>query len=876
MALTRLAACGRGAREAGATMGIFGFERRVRPQASDFDFAGCTPADALSALDTGPRGLDEEEALHRLRLYGPNEPARRKKRTLIVQILSKFLNPLVIVLLIIAGFFIFFGEMVNALLVGLMAFISVLLSFIQEYRAGREAERLSEMVRATATVFRGGRPREILIREIVPGDVVDLFAGDMIPGDLRIIACKDLFLNEASLTGESFPVKKTADPVRPGTTSPSDLRNIAFMGSSVVSGTACGAVIRTGPATQFGEIAARLAAMRVETGFDSGVRRFTWLMIRAMACMVVFIFAINALRHGRWIESLLFSLGVAVGLTPEMLPMIVAINLSKGAIAMSRKKVIVKRLNSIQNFGAMDILCTDKTGTITMDRILLERHCDVLRREDDDVLRLAYINSYYQTGLKNLLDRAILAHQKLAVKQYRKVDEVPFDFFRKVMSVIVDMDGRHRLIAKGAPDAIFERCTHFELDGEVLDIGEMILTDLRIECDHLSADGFRVLAIAYKDMAAPRKVYSKDDERGLILKGYVAFLDPPKPSARRAIAVLKRLGVECKVLTGDNELVTRKICGAVGMDVKAMATGGDVEKMDDRELRERVKATTIFARLSPIQKERVIRALHANGHIVGYLGDGINDAPALKAADVGISVDNAVDIAKESADIILLKKSLMVLEDGVWQGRLTFGNIVKYIKMGSSSNFGNMLSMTGASLFLPFIPMLPIQILLLNFLYDLSQAAIPWDDVDKEYLLRPRPWNVGYIKNFMLVLGPISSVYDLLTYAVLLAWFNCANNPRLFHTGWFIESLCTQTLVIYVIRTAKAPFIESWPSGFLLATSLAIVAAGILIPLSPLAAPFGFVTPPASFFLVLAVLVASYLYLVQLAKVWFIRRFGYE
>ena len=842
----------------------------------DFDFAGCAPEAVIKRMDTTPKGLAEEEARKRLREYGPNEPARKKKRTLLVQVLSKFVNPLVIVLLIIAGFSLFFGERISALLVILMAIMSVLLSFVQEYRAGKEAEKLSEMVRATATVFRNSRPRDILIREIVPGDVVDLFAGNMIPADLRIISCKDLFLNEASLTGESFPVKKTADPVPPASSSATDLRNIAFMGSSVVSGTALGVVIRTGAATQFGEIAARLAAMRVETGFDTGMRRFTWLMIRAMLCMVAFIFAINALRRGDWIESLLFSLGVAVGLTPEMLPMIVAINLSKGAIAMSRKKVIVKRLNSIQNFGAMDILCTDKTGTLTMDRIVLEKHCDVVRKESDDVLRYAYINSFYQTGLKNLLDRTILKHQKLLVKQYRKIDEVPFDFFRKIMSVVVEMDGKHRLIAKGAPEEIFKRCKKFELEGEILDLGEMLLTDLREEYDTLSSEGFRVLAIAYRDLDAAQHVYSKDDERDLILKGYVAFLDPPKPSARRAIEVLRRLGVECKVLTGDNALVTRKICGAVGLDVKAMAVGTDVEKMDDRELRERVKTTTIFARLSPIQKERVIHALHANGHIVGYLGDGINDAPALKASDVGISVDNAVDIAKESADMILLKKSLMVLEDGVRQGRRTFGNIVKYIKMGSSSNFGNMLSMTGASIFLPFLPMLPIQILLLNFLYDVSQIAIPMDEVDKEYLLRPRPWNVSYIRKFMLIIGPISSIYDFLTFAVMLSFFHCANNPKLFHTGWFIESLCTQTLVIYVIRTAKVPFIESWPSRFLVMTSLAIVAAGIVIPLSPLAGPFGFVVPPAAYFLILIAMVGSYLYLVQVVKVWFIRRFGNE
>lgn len=847
-----------------------------RTQTLDFDYVGCDDGTVFRSLRTSAKGLSDAEAGKRLKEYGPNEPAKKRKRTILIQVLSKFVNPLVIVLLIIAGFSLFFGEKISALLVILMATMSVLLSFIQEYRAGKEAEKLSEMVRATATVYRNGKPREIKIKEIVPGDVVDLFAGDMIPADIRIISCKDLFINQASLTGESFPVKKVAGPVRPKGHSVSELANIAFMGSSVVSGTALGVVLATGIATKFGEISVRLAAMRSETSFDTGIRRFTWLMIRAMLFMVLFIFAINALRRGALIESLLFSLGVAVGLTPEMLPMIVAINLSKGAIAMSKKRVIVKRLNSIQNFGAMDILCTDKTGTLTMDRIVLEKHCDVVRKEDADVLRYAYINSYYQTGLKNLLDRAILKHQKLLVKQYRKVDEVPFDFWRKIMSVIVEMDGKHRLIAKGAPEAIFKRCTKCELDGEILDIGEMILTDLREEYDALSADGFRVLAIAYKDMDGVQGVYSKDDENDLILKGYVAFLDPPKPSARRAIKVLRRLGIQCRVLTGDNELVTKKICGSVGMDVQGIATGDEVEKLDDQGLRELVKTTTVFARLSPVQKERVIHALHENGHIVGYLGDGINDAPALKASDVGISVNNAVDIAKESADMILLEKSLMVLEDGVREGRKTFGNIVKYIKMGSSSNFGNMLSMTGASVFLPFLPMLPIQILLNNFLYDVSQVAIPMDDVDKVYLRRPRPWNVGSIKKFMLIIGPISSIFDFITYGVMLWLFHCGNNPKLFHTGWFIESLCTQTLVIYVIRTGRIPFIESMPSRFLMATSLTIVAAGILIPLSPLAGPFGFVTPPAAYFLVLAAIVGTYLALVQLVKVWFIRRFGYE
>lgn len=847
---------------------------RHKAQSWDFNYINSPQEFLFEKLNTSPKGLAEKEAQKRLEEYGYNEPAKKKKRTILTQILSKFINPLVIVLLIIAAFSIFFGEKISALLISLMAIMSVFLSFIQEYRAGKEAEKLSEMVRATATVYRNGKSKEVKIREIVPGDIVDLFAGDMIPADLRIISCKDLFINQASLTGESFPIEKTVEPAQVKNGSVVGMQNIAFMGSSVVSGTALGVVVKTGISTQFGELSRKLATMRIETSFDKGVHKFTWLMIRAMLFMILFIFAINALRHGNFIESLLFSLGVAVGLTPEMLPVIVAINLSKGAIAMSKKQVIVKRLNSIQNFGAMDVLCTDKTGTLTMDKIILEKHCDVVRKEDGDVLRYAYINSFYQTGLKNLLDRAILKHEKLLIQEFKKIDEIPFDFSRKIMSVVVEINGRHRIISKGAPEEIFKKCTKYELESEILDMEDLILTDLREEYANLSAEGFRVLAIAYNDVGNERQVYSKEDEKDLILKGYVAFLDPPKPSARSAIQALVKRGIEFKVLTGDNELVTKKICSEVGLDARGLVTGEQVDKLNDRELQELVKTADVFARLSPLQKERIIYALHENKHIVGYLGDGINDAPALKTSDVGISVNNAVDIAKESADIILLKKSLMVLEDGVIEGRKTFGNIIKYIKMGSSSNFGNMFSMTGGSIFLPFLPMLPIQILLNNFLYDLSQVAIPTDKMDSEYLIKPRPWNVQYIKRFMLIIGPISSLYDFVTYGVMLFIFHAS--AQLFHTGWFIESLCTQTLVIHVIRTGKIPFLESRPSRFLILTSVFIITAGTLIPFSPLAKPFGFVTPPPLYFLALFFIVITYLLLVQVVKSWFIKKYGYD
>jgi Mg2+-importing ATPase len=823
---------------------------------------------------TSHNGLSHEEVEKRLNEYGYNEPAKKKRRIALVQLLFKFTNPLVIVLLIIAAFSLYLQEPFNALLVVLMAIISVFLSFFQEYRAGKEAEKLSDMVRATSTVIRNGKSREVKIREIVPGDIIDLFAGDMIPADIRIISCKDLFINQASLTGESFPAEKVTGPIQPKGTSPSELTNIAFMGTSVVSGTALGVVIKTGLSTQFGDVSRKLATIHIETSFDKGIRSFTWLMIQFMLILVIVIFAINAILKGNFIEALLFSLAVAVGLTPEMLPMLVAINLSKGAIMMAKKQVIVKRLDSIQNFGAMDILCTDKTGTLTLDKIVLEKHCDVAGNEDENVLRFAYINSFYQTGLKNLLDRAILKHEKLLVNQYTKIDEIPFDFSRKIMSVVVTMNGAHRLISKGAPEAIFTRCSKYEIDGKIKEITEDILDDLKGEYDSLSLQGFRVLAIAYKDIVDKKEVYSRDDEINLILKGYVAFLDPPKPTVKKTIEMVKKLGIEIKVLTGDNEYVTKNICNQVGLDIRDIYTGDMIDKLTDEELKEVVETTTVFVRLSPLQKERIIHIFHENNHIVGYLGDGINDAPALKAADVGISVDNAADIAKESADIILQKKSLMVLGDGVVEGRKTFGNIVKYIKMGSSSNLGNMISMTGASIFLPFLPMMPIQILMNNFLYDMSQTSISTDSVDEDYIERPRPWNITSIKRFMILIGPVSSVFDFVTFGVL--WFGFHAQQPLFTTGWFLESLCTQTLVIYVIRTGKIPFIESMPSKFLILTSILIVTFGVILPFSPLAELLYFVIPPPLYFLALFVIVLVYLCTVQLVKNFVVKKYGYD
>lgn len=845
-----------------------------KKQVYDFDYVACPIDHLFEMLGTSFRGLSDAEAKNRLKEYGHNEPARPKKNALLVQFLLKFTNPLVIVLLFISIFSFFLGQHVSGVVVGIMAAFSVALSFIQEYRAGKEAEKLQEMVHTTTTVYRNGKPKKIAIKEIVPGDIIDLFAGDMIPADLRILQAKDLFINQSTLTGESLPTEKTSTPVAPNgkRIASAEYSNIAYMGSSVISGTALGLVLKTGLATEFGHISKNIVAAEEPSSFDIGIRKFTWLMIRAMLVLVVLICAINFLTKGDFVQALLFSLAVAVGLTPEMLPMIVAVNLSKGAIAMSKKQVIVKRLSAIQNFGAMTVLCTDKTGTLTLDKIVLEKYCDVFRKDNEDVLRLAYINSHYQTGLKNIIDKTILKHIKFTIKPYKKIDEMPFDFHRKLMSVVVEMDGKHRIIAKGAPEEVFKKCSHYALNGDVLPIDATILENLKKEYTLLSSDGFRVLAVAYKDMAPEKEIYSKNDETDLILKGYLAFLDPPKPTTRKTIESLKALGVELKVLTGDNELVTKKICNEVGLDVKGLITGPQIELLTDRELQSIVKSNTIFARLSPLQKEKIIRAIHKNGEVVGYLGDGINDAPALKAADVGISVNNAADIAKESADIILLQKSLLVLNDGILEGRRTFGNILKYIKMGTSSNFGNMLSMTGASFILPFLPMLPIQVLLNNFLYDISQIAIPSDNIDEEYLTQSRGWNIDYIKKFMFIFGPLSSVFDFLTFGVL--WFIFQATQEVFHTAWFLESLCTQALVIHIIRTHKKPFIESMPSQFLIFTSIYIVTLAFILPFTPLGIHFGFVAPSLTLFLAILVIIIAYLSTVQWIKNWFIKKYG--
>lgn len=840
-------------------------------------YAKYSNEDLLDELKTSFKGLADKEAKRRLLRYGLNIPAQKKKISAAVLLFSKFRNPLILTLLVIALLSLFFGEEINAIFVALMILVSVALEFSLEYRSGKAVEKLSDLVRTKVAVFRDGAQKEIDLFDIVPGDIIDLYAGDMIPADLRIIQAKDLFINQSSFTGESFPVEKTAAFDKTKKEAIEKLENIAFMGSSVVSGTGLGVAVKTGKYTQFGEISSSLVRIEEETSFDRGIKQFTMLMIHLMLILVVFIFfAIVVLKQGIFKDALLFSLAVAVGITPEMLPMLVSINLSRGAADMAKKKVIVKRLNSIQNFGAMDILCTDKTGTLTLDKIVMVNHYDVEGDEDKEVMEYAYLNSSFQTGLKNLLDKAIISHEKITMAGYQKVDEMPFDFSRRIMSVVVEKGGKHILIAKGAPEDIFNHSSHYYLNGEIHKIHDKIFSKVQEEYDKLSGQGFRVLAVAYKNIESPKAIYSKKDESGLVLRGYLAFLDPAKPTVKESLGALEELGIEIKVLTGDNEIITDKICRDVSLHVKGVITGFQMENIQDAELERLVEKTTIFARLNPIQKERVIKALHKNNHTVGYLGDGINDAPSLKAADIGISVNNAVDIAKESADIILLQKSLMALKDGVLDGRKVFGNIIKYIKMSASSNFGNMISLTGATLFLPFLPMTPLQILFNNFLYDMGQLALPNDAVDKEYLAKPRPWNINYIKKFILFIGPLSSIYDFLTFGIMLYIFNAAQNQEFFHTGWFIESLFTQILVIYVIRTNKIPFIESAPNKFLIFNTLLVLAVALGVVFSSFAELFGFVAMPPLYFIILFVLLVTYLSLVQIVKTWVVRKYGYQ
>ncbi len=842
------------------------------------DAAHRNNADLLASLGTSEGGLSQAEADNRLQQTGPNEVAQEKPPGWPVRLFRIARNPLVILLATLSAVSFATGDARAGGVMAMMVVLSVSLRFLQEARADSAAAKLKAMIHVTATVIRDGKPAEIPLRNLVPGDLIQLSAGDMIPGDVRVLTSKDLFVSQGSLTGESLPVEKFHDPETAAAESPTELKNICFMGTSVQSGTATAVVITTGVRTYFGSMADAITGEREETSFDQGLTRFTWLMIRVMAVMAPTVFLINGFTKHDWKGAFFFAMAVAVGLTPEMLPMVVSVCLSKGALAMSRRKVIVKRLNAIQNFGGMDVLCTDKTGTLTEDRVVLMRHCDVAGRETDDVLLSGYLISYFQTGLRNLLDRAILEstdfHEKAAIAKYKKLDELPFDFTRRMMSVLVeDPAGKVILLTKGAPEEVFHQCAQFELDGKLSPMDPARIVGLKAQYEDLSSDGFRVLAVASRELQG-KKLCSKEDESGLVLRGYVAFLDPPKSTAAAALEALHKHGVAVKILTGDNPLISRKVCKDVGLTPDPMLSGGDVEKMSDAELGEAAEKTTLFARLSPAHKERVIHALRAKGHVVGFMGDGINDAPALRAADVGISVDTATDIAKESADLILLEKDLMVLQGGVVEGRKVFANILKYIRMGASSNFGNVFSVLGASAFLPFLPMAAIQVLTNNLLYDFSQVPIPADNVDDEQVARPRPWNIDEIKRFMLFVGPISSIFDYTTFFIMLVVFRCWDPSRasLFQTGWFVESLMTQTLIIHVIRTNRIPFFQSRASAPLTLTTLSILAFGVWLPYSPMAASLGFTALPRLYWPLLAATVLTYMALTQLTKVWLLRK----
>ncbi len=814
-------------------------------------------------------GLSSAEAAARINQYGPNQLKPARQRAVVLQFLAHFRNPLVLVLLAASGISALTGDTTGAFIIGLIVLMSVTLDFVQEYRAGRAAEQLAAQVAVTATVLRDGKPREVPVAALVPGDVVLLSAGDLIPADAHLLEAKDFFVNQAQLTGEAYPVEKHADPSAKSDSWASEADHAVFMGSSVVSGSARALIGRTGSRTALGQIADSLALAPPPTAFERGTRHFGMLIMRLTLLLVLFTLLVNVAFHRPLLESFLFAVALAVGLTPELLPMVVSVTLARGALRMAALKVIVKRPSAIQDMGAMDVLCTDKTGTLTEAKIRLERHVDAMGRESARVLELAYLNSYFESGLKSPLDNAILQHGEIDLSGWQKIDEVPFDFERRRVSVLVEHAGARMLAVKGAPEDTLRLCTHYEGEAGIpalLDDASRVR--IQAQYDALSQEGFRVLGIAWRPVPMDHPHAVVTDETELVFAGFAAFLDPPKASAGEALAALQASGVAVKIVTGDNELVTRHVCEQLGISVAGVLLGADIQAMNDDALRVKAEAANLFCRVNPAQKNRILLALKARGHVVGYLGDGINDAPSLHTADVGISVDSAVDVAKQAAAMILLENDLKVLHAGILEGRRTFGNVMKYIMMATSSNFGNMFSMAAATLFLPFLPMLPMQILLNNLLYDVSEIPLPLDNVDDEDLARPRRWDMRFIRNFMLTIGPISSLFDFLTFYLLLAVLNA--NEMLFHTGWFVESIATQVLVIFVIRTRRNP-LKSRPNRWLMVTSLAVVAIAILLPFSPLAGVLGFAPLPAEFFLLLAVLLSTYLVLVEIAKRWFYR-----
>ena len=831
-----------------------------------------TVNEVLENLKTSKNGLSEGEAKKRIKLYGPNIIAEKKEVGIVFEFLSHFKSPLIIILLIASLVSAYFGQVTNSIIIGLMIIASVILDFFEEHSASKAAAKLKERVTNTATVIRSGEKKEVKTSQICIGDIIFLSSGDLVPADARIIEADDFFVNQSSLTGESFPQEKNIVSSKGSDKETLNCENLVFMGSNVISGTALAVVFAIGKETEFGKIAKNVLKKEDAGEFEQGIVKFGFLVTKIIFFLVLLIFLLSAVKNKNVTESFLFAIAIAVGITPELLPMIVSITMARGSVKMSKAGVIVKKLSSIQNFGSMDILCTDKTGTLTEDKIKLISYTDIFGKYNDNVFLYAYLNSLYQTGVKNPLDNAVIEYKKPEITGYKKIEEIPFDFVRKIMSIaVVGPDGRV-LIAKGAPEELIERCFYYSKKNHKIPISEEIKRTAFDCYKQLSAQGYRVLAVAKKSNLLEKDKYTTEDENGLELMGFVSFFDPAKKGVKNILAKLKELGVEVKVVTGDNDLVTKKICADVGLAIKGILLGKDLGTLTDDALRIRAENSTIFARFSPDEKNRVVSVLRKSGHVVGYLGDGINDAPSLKTADVGISVENAVDVARESADIILTQKSLASIVSGIIEGRHSLGNTMKYIMMGLSSNFGNMFSVVGAIFYLPFLPMLPIQILLNNFIYDFSQITIPSDKVDPIWIARPRKWDINFIKRFMYVFGPISSVFDFLTFFVLFSVFKA--DRSVFQTGWFMESLATQTLVIHIIRTRQIPFLQSRASGFLLFSTFFAVAVGWIIPFTSIGRFFKFSPLPFPILLTIAGLVLAYLLLVEIAKRLFYK--GYE
>ncbi|PIR43842.1 magnesium-translocating P-type ATPase [candidate division WWE3 bacterium CG10_big_fil_rev_8_21_14_0_10_32_10] len=833
-------------------------------------FAKYDEREILENIRTSPKGLSLGEAKKRIQEYGHNSIETRSKTNVVFEYLINFTNPLILVLLLVSIISFILEDYVNAIIVLSMVFLSVTLNFIQEYKANKSAEKLKDSVALTSTVIRDNKEQTIKSINIVPGDIIVLNAGDLIPADSRVIEHKDFFINQASLTGEAYPVQKSGEIHKGEVKEVTVLQNIVFAGTNVITGQAKAVVINTGKNTIFGNIAKNLSQKNIDNDFTIGIKHFSNFILKIIIIFVIFIFFVNTFIKNDLLESLTFAIAVAVGMTPEFLPMVMTVTMSKGAVIMAKKGVIVKKLTAIPSFGSMDILCTDKTGTITQDKIELVKYINILGNHSQKVLQMAYINSSLQTGINNPLDEAVKNYRKINIKGIKKIDEIPFDFERKRMSIVIQEKSKYLMITKGSPEDLIKQCKHIEIEGKIKKINKQNLKTFINEYKKLSNEGFRVLAVAVKSLEAKKEAYEKLDEDNLVFLGFTAFLDPVKNKVKETIDALEKIGVEIKVITGDNELVTKKACKDAGIQIKGTILGHEIDKISDKKLGELAENITIFARFSPTQKNRIINALRLQKHVVGYMGDGINDALSIKTADVGISVSNAVDVAKESADFILTHKNLAELKDGVIEGRKIFGNTMKYIMMGLSSNFGNMFSILGAVLFLPFLPMLPIQILLNNFLYDLSQITIPSDNVDVEYLNSPKKWNISSIKKFMVVFGPLSSIFDFITFYILYVSFK--NVPSAFQTGWFIESLATQVLVIYIIRTKKIPFIQSTPSKLLIMSTLLIVGIGWIIPYTQINNIFSLYPLPLNIIIPLGFIVIGYLCLVERVKRIFYKR----